>query len=468
MNGSKIQNAVAILSFLIVLGGCAVGPVFKEPVVATPADFRFKTTPSEARADLKWWELFDDPVLYTLVTTALANNQDLKIAVSRIEQARATLGFTRADQYPRIDVDGGASVGNFTGGRRSDTTDRTYYISAPLSWEIDFWGKFRRATAAARAQLLASEYAQKSVQISLVAEVAGTYYILLDFHKRLAISRTTLDSRLESLDIIEQRFSRGLIPELDVNQAQIQKGIAAAAIPEFQRALAKAENALSILLGQLSHPIRTGRDLDSQVMAPQIPTGLPASLLQRRPDIVQARYLLEAQTENIGVAEALRWPSFSLAGTVGAADTEIGSNTSQGGIWSLAGNILGPIFDFKKNIRRVDLEKARTRQALHDYEQTVLTAFKEVEDALVDVQTYQDQIVSVKNTRAAAANAKKLAMERYEQGVTNYLEVLEAERALFDVELQLSELTRQYLNAYVNLYKALGGGWIYKEAAAGR
>ena len=420
---------------------------------------------SEPRRNLKWWELFDDPVLYTLVTTALENNRDLKIAASRIEQARAFLGFTRADQYPALDIQGGATAGNFFGSARSDTTDSTYFIAAPLSWEIDFWGKFRRATAAARAELIASEYGLRTVQLSLVTEVVAAYYLLLDFHQRLAISEYTLQSRLKSLDIIQQRFDKGIISELDLNQAQIQKEIAAAAIPLYQRSIAKTENALSILLGQLPESIETGIDLNSQTLPPDIPTGLPSSLLERRPDVLEAMYLLKAQTENIGVAEALRFPAISLTGALGIARTDLGGMVSRGGFWSLGGSLLGPIYNFDKNIRRVDIEKALTKQALYRYENTVLTAFREVEDALVEIETYERQIASVENQLKAAKNANMLSNERYDKGYSSYLEVLETERSLFNVQLQYSELKQQYLNSYVNLYKALGGGWITKTEA---
>ena len=449
----------------VLLSGCAVGPDFKQPVVATPESYRIDTMPVDTVEELKWWELFDDPVLYTLVFTALENNRDLKIAISRIEQARAFLGFTRADQYPALNIQGGANGGNFLGSSRSDSTDSTYFIAAPLSWEIDLWGKFRRATAAARAELIASEYGLRTVQLSLVADVVNAYYVLLDFHQRLAISEFTLQSRLKSLNIIQQRFDKGIIPELDLNQAQVQKEIAAAAIPSFQRSIAQTENALSILLGQLPESIKTGIDLNSQTLPPDIPTGLPSSLLERRPDVLEAMYLLKAQTENIGVAEALRFPSVSLTGALGIARTDLSGMVSRGGFWSLGGSLLGPIYNFGKNIRRVDIEKALTQQALYRYENTVLTAFREVEDALVEIETYARQIASVGNQLKAAKNANMLSNERYDKGYSSYLEVLETERSLFNVQLQYSDLKQQYLNSYVNLYKALGGGWITKAEA---
>ncbi|MEN8757005.1 MAG: efflux transporter outer membrane subunit [Desulfobacterales bacterium] len=467
MDSVQTKTAIKMVALWasILLSGCAVGPDFKQPVVATPESYRLDTMPVDTAEELKWWELFDDPVLYTLVSTALENNRDLKIAISRIEQARAFLGFTRADQYPALNIQGGANGGNFLGSSRSDSTDSTYFIAAPLSWEIDLWGKFRRATAAARAELIASEYGLRTVQLSLVADVVNAYYVLLDFHQRLAISEFTLQSRLKSLDIIQQRFDKGIIPELDLNQAQVQKEIAAAAIPSFQRSIAQTENALSILLGQLPESIKTGIDLNSQTLPPDIPTGLPSSLLERRPDVLEAMYLLKAQTENIGVAEALRFPSVSLTGALGIARTDLSGMVSRGGFWSLGGSLLGPIYNFGKNIRRVDIEKALTQQALYRYENTVLTAFREVEDALVEIETYARQIASVGNQLKAAKNANMLSNERYDKGYSSYLEVLETERSLFNVQLQYSDLKQQYLNSYVNLYKALGGGWITKTEA---
>jgi multidrug efflux system outer membrane protein len=462
---TKTAIKIVALWVLILLSGCAVGPDFKQPVVATPESYRIDTMPVDTAEELKWWELFDDPALYTLVSTALENNRDLKIAISRIEQARAFLGFTRADQYPALNIQGGANGGNFLGSARSDTTDSAYFIAAPISWEIDLWGKFRRATAAARAELIASEYGLRTVQLSLVADVVNAYYVLLDFQQRLAIAEFTLQSRQKSLDIIQQRFDKGIINELDLNQAQVQKEIAAAAIPSFQRSIAKTENALSILLGRLPESIKTGIDLNSQTLPPDIPTGLPSSLLERRPDVLESLYLLKAQTENIGVAEALRFPAVSLTGALGIARTDLGGLVSRGGFWSLGGSLLGPIYDFDKNIRRVDIEKALTQQTLYQYENTVLTAFREVEDALVEIETYKRQIASVQSQLKAARNANMLSNERYDKGYTNYLEVLETERSLFNVQLQYSELKQQYLNAYVNLYKALGGGWITKTEA---
>lgn len=443
------------------LFGCTVGPDFNPPVVKTPETYRFGTGQGARAVNLKWWDLFNDPDLYTLVTMALENNRDIKIAVSRISEARSALGFTKADQYPALNIEAGATTGNFSG-VRSDDTNTSLFAAPVLSWEIDFWGKFRRATESAQADLLASEFALKTVQLSLIAEVAATYYLLLDYHQRLAISKNTLASRRSSLDIIQQRFDYGITPEIDVNQAQIQMEIAAAAIPQYERLIALNENALSTLLGQLPMEISTGKSLNSQTVPPEIPTGLPSALLKRRPDVAEAEAFIEARNAQIGVAEALRYPAISLTGLVGAASSELSSVTSKGGIWSAGAGLFGPIYDFGKNISRVEIERERTKQALYTYENTVLTAFKEVEDALVEIETYRNQVASVSRQQVAAKNANDLARERYDQGVTSYLEFLDAERSLFSVELELSELRQLYLRAYVKLYKALGGGWLTK------
>ena len=460
----KWKGMIGLLLVSVLFAGCAVGPDFKDPVVGTPEAFRTTIMPAETTADLKWWELFDDPVLHTLVVTALENNRDLKIAASRIEQARATVGFTRADQFPRLDGQAGAYKGNYNSGSRSTTgTNSSVYLDAPLSWEIDFWGKYRRATEAARAELTASDYGLKTLQLSLIANVATTYYQLLDFHQRLAVSRSTLDSRVKSLEIIQQRFDRGIIAEIDVNQAQIQKEIAQAAVPLYERAIAQTENRLSILLGRLPADIKTARDLTAQRVPPIIPVGVPSEILERRPDIAQAKYQLKAQTERIGAALALRFPSISLTGALGVASSEIGSITSEGGVWSIGGQVLAPIIDFGKNKRRVEIEEEKTRQALFQYETVVLNAFREVEDALVEIATLRNELAATDRQQKAAKNANALSKERYDKGVSSYLEVLDTERTLFSVELQLSELQQQYLGAYVSLYKALGGGWLTRE-----
>jgi len=457
-------NSIIVLTICAtILTGCIVGPDFKKPEMELPEKYRFSEEKPDEIVNLKWWELFDDPVLYSLVNTALEENKDVRIAIARIEEARAALGFTRADMFPFIDIDAAATKGTFIGGRRSETTDSTAFITPVLSWELDFWGKLRRATDSTRADLLASAYALRSTQISLISEIVSTYYLLLDLHNRLYISEKTLESRIESLNIIQRRFEEGIIAEIDVNQAEIQKENAATAIPLYKRLIAQTEDVLSILLGGFPSEIKTGANLYSIMDTPAIPVGLPSSLLERRPDIIAAEYNFKAETELIGVAVALRLPSINLTGNLGAASSELSNMTSEGFVWSVGAGLFGPLINYNKNISRVKLQEARTKQALYEYELTVLNAFREVSNSLSDIKNYREQIESVKRKYKAAENAERLGKMRYDKGVSSYLEVLETERALFDVELELSQTTQEYYNSYVSLYKALGGGWISEQ-----
>ena len=463
----KIKSIITLyLAITVFLTGCMVGPDFKKPEMEIPDQYRFAPQEAKETVNLKWWELFNDPVLESLVITALNENKDLLLAISRIQEARAFLGFTKADIFPRLDVEGSANRGNFGGGRIVDDPNNSAFISGLVNWEIDFWGKFRRANESARAQLLASEYGKRNVQISLISEVVSTYFQLLDFKERLRISRNTLESRDESLIIIQKRFDKGVIPEIDLNQAQVQREIAAASIPANERFIARTENALSTLLGKFPEEIKPDLDLYSQSIPPEIPTGLTSSLLKRRPDILEALYLIKSQNALIGVAVAQRFPSISLTGSAGAAVNDSPQLTISDFAWSIGAGLFGPVINFGKDKSRVEIEEARTEQSLYFYQNTVLNAFREVVDALVDIETYKRQIEALRRQVNAAENANRLAMLRYDQGFSSYLEVLDSERAQFSALLDLSQATQEYYNSYVRLYKALGGGWISPEQMA--
>ncbi len=460
-------NAVILMTALVLLTGCLVGPDFEQPTMEDlPDEFRFSTQSDQEEVNLKWWELFNDPELNYLVTTALNENKDLLIAISRIEEARSFLVFTKADLYPRFDLQGGANKGNFTGAlivSDPDEPNNSAFISPVVNWEIDFWGKFRRANESAKAQLLATEYAKKTVQISLISEVVGAYFMLLDFKERLRVSEQTLESRDESLIIIQKRLDRGVIPEIDLNQAQVQREIAAVAVPINKRLISQTENAISILLGKFPEGIKTDLDLYQQTIPPNVPSGLPSSLLKRRPDILEALYLIQAQNALIGVAVAERFPAISLSGALGAATTDTTNITVDGFVWSVAAGLAGPIFNFGQDKARVEIEETRTEQALYIYQNVVLNAFREVSDSLVEIQTYREQIGALGKQVTAAENANRLSKLRYDQGFSSYLEVLDSERSQFSSQLDLSQATQEYYNSYVRLYKALGGGWISPE-----
>jgi len=461
-----MKKIFLILSVILVLllSSCSVGPDFEKPEVDTLQSYRFDTLKVDSVANIEWWELFSDSLLDTLVITALEQNKDLNIAIARIEEARAGLTFTGADRYPKLDVSAGASRGNFALGMKLPSTTTNFSISPVLSWEIDFWGKYRRATEAAKANLLASEYSLRTVQLGLISEVISTYFRLLDYKQRLKIAKATLRTREESLNIIQQRYDKGIIPELDLNQAQIQRETAASAVPIFERAVAKTENALSVLLGENPGeiiPENVSVNLDE--IPPEIPVGIPSDILQRRPDILKAENLLHAQNARVGVAAAQQYPSISLTGVLGIASDDLSTLINNGFGWSAGASLLAPLFNFNKNSARVEVEAAKTRQLLFNYEKTVLNAFREVEDALVEVDTYKRELEAKKRQVNAAQNAESLSRMRYNQGAASYLEVLDAERTLFNSELELSELKQSYLSAYIKLYKALGGGWISRK-----
>ena len=462
MNGKR--NLFLLIIFIF--AGCAAGPDFHKPDVETPEKYRMTSSLrvdslyADSLANLPWWHLFEDSLIDSLVEIALKENKDILMAASRVEQARATLGFVKADALPRLDIEAGASRGNTVGRAQLETTSNQFYAAPVLNWEIDFWGKFRRANEAARAELMASRYGLATIHIGLVSEVISTYFLLLDYLQRLELSEQTLESRQYSLDIIQKRFDKGIVPELDLNQAQIQLEIARAAIPVYERLIVQTKNALSILLGRLPVAINTGVSLREHLSPPEIPVGLPSSLLQRRPDIVRAEYLLKAQNARIGVATAMLYPSISLTGLLGVSSNELSQLSTADPAWSVSGGLLGPLFNFNKNTLRIEIEEEKTKQALYQYEFTVLTAFREVDDALVGIETYKKQLAAVQRKYTAARNAERLSLERYDKGVTSYLEVLDSQRTLFSVGLELSEVEQNYLNAYVKLYKALGGGWL--------
>ncbi len=458
-------SAIAILT--VALSSCMVGPNFQkvETGIDSTQTFRFQNGPVDTTiTDMKWQDLFSDPILVSLIDSALKNNFDAQIAASRINESRAYLGYAKADMYPNFSYGGNGSFGNTIGNFPSGKDASGSFTSTiNINWEIDFWGKYRRASEAAKAELIASEFGYSAIQISLIAEVSNTYYSLLDYRKRIEIAKRTLATRTESLRIIRERFEKGIVPEIDLNQAQIQEAYAAGAIPVYERSAAFTENALSVLIGENPREIVTNSDIEEQAVPPTIPVDLPSKLLIRRPDILEAEQRVVAQNARIGVAQAMRFPSISLTGLVGLASAELSAfNASDALIGSAGTGIFGPIFNFGKNKRRVEIEKERTEQTKLNYKKIVAHAFRETEDALVNINTIENELSFVNIQLESSANAAKLSKERYDGGVTSYLEVLDAERTLFNIELYHSELLQRRMTSYINLYKTLGGGWIVK------
>jgi multidrug efflux system outer membrane protein len=461
----KLRGACLALGTALLVG-CAMGPDYERPEIPVPEAYRTPTLPGASFANLDWWELFDDPQLLAVIETALQNNRELAIAMARIEEARAALGFVRADQYPNVDGAAGASRGNILPGAGvPGDINETYVLAADLYFELDLWGKLRRSTEAARAELLATVEARNVVTITLVADVASVYLLLLDLDDRVEIARRTEETRKESLQIIQARFDKGTVPLIDVNQAEIELADANAELAALLRDRGRAENLLSVLLGQNPGPMARSDIVPADsLQIPEVPVGLPSELLERRPDVRQASLQLEAQTARIGVAEALRFPSLSLTGSLGLASTELDDFiSSDNKAWGISANLLGPIFDAGRGKSRVEAERARTEQLLNVYQLTVLQAFQEVEDSLIDIRTYRQEAEARERQVTAARSAATLSRARYDGGVTSYLEVLESERSLFRAELLASSTRREQVVAIVTLYKALGGGWATEQ-----
>lgn len=459
-----IKFLITIL-ILVTIAGCKVGPNYERPSVSSPDQFVFDEAAGDTILNLAWWEIFQDPVLDSLIRLSLDQNKNVRLAAARIEEARAAMRSAKADIWPSIGYEGSALRTNYSPlGGASPTENNSFLLASSLNWELDFWGKYRRLSEAARAELMATEYAHRSVMISLISEVAATYFQLLDYENRLEITLNTLETRRSYLSIIQARFDKGTVPEIDLNQAEIQEAIAASSVPYYRRMVGFTQNALRVLLGQNPGSVSQGFSLQEQPLPPDIPSGIPSQLLVRRPDILQAEQRLAAQTARIGAAQAMRFPSISLTGMLGIATTQLSSIAiGDDGVWAVSAGLMGPIFNFGKNKRRVEIERQRTEQALMEYEQAVIQAFREVEDALLAVSTYREEYEAIQRRKNSALNASNLSKARYDGGVTSYLEVLDSDRTLFDTELIESEVFKLRLNSYVTLYKVLGGGWISRE-----
>ena len=424
----RIRRASVVL--LMSLVGCAVGPDYERPEIDTPEDYREQIDQGATLANASWWNVFQDAELNRLITIALDESKDLAIAAARVEEARARAGFVRGDFYPQIGVNASGQRGNsaevfFPG----SGIQNNYSLTADLAWEIDLFGRIRRSSEAARADLLASEYVRRTVYVALIADVANTYFLVRDLDARMQIATRTLATRRDSTNLIRARFNKGVTPMLDVNQAEIQEATAAADLAAFERELIQAENLLSILLGRNPGNITRGDELIDQIFPPAVPAGLPSELLQRRPDVLAAEQQLAAQVARIGVAQALRFPQLSLTGSAGLASNDLSELIdSVASIWNLGANLLQPLFTGGKNKQRVEIEKARAEQLLKQYELTVLQSFREVEDALVAIRTYRDEGLAREMQTRAATNAAMLSRARYNGGVTSFLEVLDTER----------------------------------------
>jgi len=462
-----MRNCVAPLFVALLLSGCTMGPNYKRPTVAVPPAYRGiapdapAQTESASLGDQKWWDVFQDEQLRSLVRTALQQNYDLRIAASRILEARAQLGITRADQFPT--VSGGAGITDVRTAQSKflpafETSSAQVNVSA--AWELDFWGKYRRATEATRANLLATEWARQEVASTLVANVAAAYFQLRALDLQLEISKRTLDSRQESLRLTRLLANGGSTSLLDVRQAEQLVFTASAEIPALEQQIEQQENFLSILLGRNPGNIARGQTLIEQHHPPEVPAGLPSSLLERRPDIRQAEQQLVAANAEIGVARAAYFPQISLNGNGGLQSSALTNLfTGPAGAWSFGASLTQPIFTAGKISSGVRLAKARQQTATLFYQQSIQGAFRSVSDALIGYRKTREFSSHQQELFESAQDAARLSHMRYNGGVTGYLEVLTNETNSFSAELGLVQARLNELLAVVQLYEALGGGW---------
>jgi multidrug efflux system outer membrane protein len=458
------KGCFAALVVVLILG-CNVGPNYKRPPVTVPGDYRGLAPDahetSASLGDEKWWAVFQDEQLQKLIRQALTNNFDVRVAAARVMEAQAALGITRADQFPTIA--GGASGSSQ---RYPKTTVTPVFEASPaqvnlsLFWELDFWGKFRRATEAARATLLATEWGQRAVMSSLVSNVATAYFQLLELDMEMEISRRTLDSRKESLRLVEIRTNGGTTSLLDVRQSEQLVYTAAASIPDLERRIEQQENFISILLGQNPAPILRGKALLATTISPTVPAGLPSAVLERRPDIQSAEQQLVAANARIGVAKAAYFPQITLTAIAGYQSSALTDLfTGPAGLWNFGGQLAQPIFTGGRLRSGVRLTEAQQQEALLTYEQSIQQAFREVSDALIAYRKNQEFREQQALVTAAAQDATRLSTVRYNGGVSSYLEVLDSDTRYFDAQLSLAQALLNERLALVQLYNALGGGW---------
>ena len=469
VNPSTLQpfnpSTLALCLLLLLLTGCAIGPKYHRPPIAAPATFRGESQPStNSLGDLPWWEVFHDHNLQQLIGIALTNNYDVRIAATRVLEAHAVVVQTRSQLFPQINY--GALAGRnknaFPGGGPIPNQAESSIFSGELnaSWELDLWGRIRRLTESARAQYLASEEARRDVMISLLAQVAQGYFQLLELDRQIAIAEDATNSFGQSYHLFNEELQGGVASKLETSAAEALLGSAAAAIPDLRRQIALAENQLSVLLGENPRAImRTGSSFDQQ-WPPDVPAGLPSSLLERRPDIREAEQQLRSANAQVGVAEADFLPQVNLTGLLGRVSPELGLLTAGSSTaWSVGAQLTGPLFQAGQLIGAYRQAKATRDQYVLQYQSTVLNAFQEVSNALITREQMAEAYAQQAGAVAAYKEATRIAILRYRRGQSSYFEVLQEQQLLFPAENTLAQTEFAQLSAVVQLYRALGGGW---------
>jgi multidrug efflux system outer membrane protein len=463
MKTIKLLSAVLSCGLLV---SCAVGPKYHRPALQTPTAFRDIAAESQQQAqaasyaDLPWWQVFQDPKLQELIHTALKQNYDLQLATERINAARAQVAITRSSLFPQVSANG-----DFIGGKENTFQTKFNFLTltGDAIFQLDLFGRLRRATEASRAELLATEDARQTVILTLVSDLASDYFTLLQLDLQLQITRETVKTQTDSVKLTNLRLDRGVATKLDVLQAQQVLDTANAQIPDLERAIAQEENAITILLGDYPHDVARGFPLVQQTLPPEVPPGLPSSIIERRPDIREAEQILIASNAEIGVAKAQFFPQIALTGSGGGSfgRSSVFSSlmASQIGIWSYGAQVSQPIFTggaLRGNLR---LAKSEDQQALIAYRQTIQRAFGEVSDALIGYEKLHEVRVRQQDTVSDLEETVRISTLRYKGGTTTYLEVLDGQRSLYSAELTLASARGDEYRSLVQLYKALGGGW---------
>ena len=474
--GPHIGSALIPALLAVVTASCALGPNYKRPVIEAPASFRgdpaaqvgqVGQVSARSLADLKWFDLFRDETLTGLVNTALQQNFDARIAAERVLQARALFRIARSDQLPAVDGSAGVTAARASraGANRAipddvDTDVSYTEVGFSLGWELDVWGRLRRLTESAQAQYLATEEAQRAIVTTLVGDVTETYLALRALDLELEIATRTRDAAQQNLRLTEARLERGLASGLDVRQAEQLLYIATSQLAGLGREIAQTENALSLLLGQAPGDIPRGAPLEAFQAPPSVPPGLPSSLLERRPDIRQAEQQLIAANAQIGAAKAEYFPRISLTGFLGSQSRALSNLlTSPAATWTAGLGAVAPVFNAGRTRANVQFTEAVQREAVVNYQRTIYTAFREVSDSLAGYRKTAEQREQQERLVQALGAAARLSTQRYEGGLDSYLPVLDAQRNLFQGELDLARLRQQELASIVRLYRALGGGW---------
>jgi multidrug efflux system outer membrane protein len=466
------MKRLLIVALAALLAGCALGPKYKRPEVKTPAEFRGQTVPLDAKslADLQWWDLYRDPVLDKLIRTALVQNYDVRVAMAHVDEFRAVAGIAGLGSIPQVSAGANAtrsriSTVNPTPLPSSSQPVRTNFdVEIDVSYEIDLWRRIASLQAAARADLIASEFARDTTRITVIASVATAYFTLRALDQQLYVTVNTVGTREKFLELTQAQFNRGVVSGLDVNRAAASLATARALVPDLKSQIAQQENLLQLLLGENPAAILREATTDKNERyfpaPPEVPLGLPAALIERRPDIRQAENTLIGANARLQSVKASLFPTVSLTGAYGSQSAALSSLfTGPAKIWSFGLGLLQPIIDVNRNTYQVDVFTARERGAIAQYQQTVGQAFREVSDALAARQGASESLVALDEQVAALRAAREQVLKRYNIGFSSYFEVIDAEQSLYQGELARVAVYRNTLNALVSLYKALGGGW---------